>query len=361
MNPADYNIPPDTDIPVVLAYNMSHYESMEPRSETDVRMTINLVKQYLEGRYRYRNHDLQYLISTQALRKEDALLNATEINNLTRIVTEEINNDQDKHRTIQGGKKRAKLESSNEENIGDQDDISCSSLHSKKNPDGSSRNKDQDMASSNNGGVMPNKEKNNQKTQKKKIPDKNSQTQTQYSGNDFDESSKQNDEGWAHSLMNMENLTYRLKNSENLNHIIEIEGKQECPFCRIKVKNVHLHFTRNIICGGKVDMEHFSKQFETYKKNKSKLDNQERQRKWAKKEKEANPQTFNKKQAARKENSRQRKKAIDLESFNKKNAEGVEKTRQKRKAADLESFNKKNAEGMEKSRKLQQFKIDDRQ
>merc|ERR1711954_65168 len=146
VNPADYNVPPDTDIPVVLAYNMSHYESMEPRSETDVRMTINLVKQYLEGRYRYRNHDLQYLISTQALRKEDALFNNTEMNNLTRIVTEEINNDQDKHRTIQGGKKRAKLENSNEENIGDQDDISCSSLHSKKNPDRGSRHKDQDMA-----------------------------------------------------------------------------------------------------------------------------------------------------------------------------------------------------------------------
>ena len=62
VNPADYNVQPDTEIPVVLAYNMSHYESMEPSIETDVKMTINLVKQYKEGRYRYRNHDIQYPI-----------------------------------------------------------------------------------------------------------------------------------------------------------------------------------------------------------------------------------------------------------------------------------------------------------
>ena len=90
VNPADYNVQPDTEIPVV-AYNMSHYESMEPSSETDVRMTINLVKQYLEGRYRFRKNDLQYLISSQNLREEDDMINAMERKHLTRIITEEKN------------------------------------------------------------------------------------------------------------------------------------------------------------------------------------------------------------------------------------------------------------------------------
>ena len=30
IDPSTFNVQPDTDIPIILAYNMSHYESMEP-------------------------------------------------------------------------------------------------------------------------------------------------------------------------------------------------------------------------------------------------------------------------------------------------------------------------------------------
>ena len=30
IHPSTFNVQPDTDIPIILAYNMSHYESMEP-------------------------------------------------------------------------------------------------------------------------------------------------------------------------------------------------------------------------------------------------------------------------------------------------------------------------------------------
>ena len=52
VNPTNFNVMPDSDIPVVVAYNMSHYESMEPCSEADISATIDLVKAYKEGRYR---------------------------------------------------------------------------------------------------------------------------------------------------------------------------------------------------------------------------------------------------------------------------------------------------------------------
>ena len=65
IDPTIFNVIPDTEIPVVLAYNMSHYESMEPCTEVDVKMSRDLVKQYIEGRYRYRKQDMLYLISNQ--------------------------------------------------------------------------------------------------------------------------------------------------------------------------------------------------------------------------------------------------------------------------------------------------------
>ena len=71
VDPSPFNVIPDTEIPVVLSYNMSHYESMEPCSAVDVQMSIDLVKEYIEGRYRYNKHDLPYLISNQSERAED--------------------------------------------------------------------------------------------------------------------------------------------------------------------------------------------------------------------------------------------------------------------------------------------------
>ena len=43
VDPSIFNVMADTEIPVVLAYNMSHYESMEPCSNDDINATIDLV------------------------------------------------------------------------------------------------------------------------------------------------------------------------------------------------------------------------------------------------------------------------------------------------------------------------------
>ena len=62
LDPSKFNVQPDTDVPIVLAYNLSHYESMHPYSETDIQATVNLVKEYLEGRYRFGRNDLPLLL-----------------------------------------------------------------------------------------------------------------------------------------------------------------------------------------------------------------------------------------------------------------------------------------------------------
>ena len=304
VNPVIFNVPPDTEVPVILAYNGSHYESLVPKTEVDVQMSIILVKAYLEGKYRYKNKDIEYLLCSNIVRNDDDNFNY----NARRLISE------DNGETVN----MSQMPHQNESNISQEQ----------------------------------NKTKDNEKNRKREGPPEARQGTKKKCMNRTIP-----DVECGNTNMNFpedqEKIYFKYKNESNQS-IIELgDGKMMCPICKAKVKNVHLHFTRNKICGGKVDMEHFSKQFESYKKNKSKLDNQERQRKWAKKEKEANTQTFNIKQAAKKEESRQRQKAIDLESFNKKHAEEVEQSRQRQKVDDLEAFKKKQAAEKEQSRQRQ--------
>ena len=59
IDPSEFNVSPDTNIPVILSYNMSHYESMEPLTHDDVQATIDLIKDYKNGQYKYNQYDFQ--------------------------------------------------------------------------------------------------------------------------------------------------------------------------------------------------------------------------------------------------------------------------------------------------------------
>ena len=62
------------------------------------------------------------------------------------------------------------------------------------------------------------------------------------------------------------NLCYRLKKITKQYIIKQSDGKMECPFCKIAVKNIKLHFDRNSECAQKIDMVHFSESYNDYKK-----------------------------------------------------------------------------------------------
>ena len=62
IDPRRFNVNPDTELPIVLAYNQSHYESMNPCTEADTNLTANLAKEYSEGRYKYGRKDLQFFL-----------------------------------------------------------------------------------------------------------------------------------------------------------------------------------------------------------------------------------------------------------------------------------------------------------
>ena len=61
VDPRQFNVQVDTAVPIILAYNQVHYESMHPCSNKDILASINLVKDYLEGRYKFDKKDLPFL------------------------------------------------------------------------------------------------------------------------------------------------------------------------------------------------------------------------------------------------------------------------------------------------------------
>ena len=65
-DPRKFGVAPDTDIPVVLCYNMSHYESLHPIGNLNEQRTSNLVKQYLDGKYSFGRNDLAYLLESDS-------------------------------------------------------------------------------------------------------------------------------------------------------------------------------------------------------------------------------------------------------------------------------------------------------
>ena len=55
----------DSNIPVVIAYNNYHYESLHPKSLEDIEKTISLVNSYSQGNYEFSKEDIPYLISIE--------------------------------------------------------------------------------------------------------------------------------------------------------------------------------------------------------------------------------------------------------------------------------------------------------
>ena len=65
VDPRQFNVQADSDIPILLAYNQSHYESLHPSTDADIQATTELAKEYLENRYRYCKEDFPFLLGLE--------------------------------------------------------------------------------------------------------------------------------------------------------------------------------------------------------------------------------------------------------------------------------------------------------
>ena len=62
VDPRQFNIEADSVVPIILAYNQYHYESLHPHSDADIQATVDLVVEYQDNRYRYSKTDFPLLL-----------------------------------------------------------------------------------------------------------------------------------------------------------------------------------------------------------------------------------------------------------------------------------------------------------
>ena len=74
VDPRDYGSDIDSEIPVVLAYNLVHFESLHPVDESDIEETIKLTNSYSAGGYKdeygFTRFDIPYLVSKSSQESE---------------------------------------------------------------------------------------------------------------------------------------------------------------------------------------------------------------------------------------------------------------------------------------------------
>ena len=274
-----FNVTPDTEVPVILAYNGSHYESLVPQAEIDEKMSVNLVMTYLEGRYRYKKTDIAYLLCSNTIRNADALFNHTERRYIVELIeTEKVQKDN-------GG--NLDMDQINSQNGGD-------------NFKGENYNKE----SGNINGSLEERQGNKVKSKTRTIRDDVEFEDINESNYLCSPQPKTLDKPpipkhiprvskeASHNLLKedfVENLFYKLKNKSKSYKIRNVEGKMHCPFCKSLVKNIKIHFERRLDCGNQIDMAHFAQAFEAYAKMKKKRNKEKRKSKSKKEEQRDGP------------------------------------------------------------------------
>ena len=293
VKPSDFDVDQDTEIPIVLCYNMSHYESLEPCTEHDVQATVNLVKDYKEGRYSYSRKDIPNLISPN-INLQLPCQSPNENEGIKTKRQKTLDMELKKMRQRSPGEKskakdRNRIEDANDEiNLAEIDDYldSCNPKISGEDPIFS---------------------REGEKTSNISLTDNN-----------------------------IEYLFYQLNGKSKNYKIQDVEGKMKCPFCKTLVKNIKIHFERKLDCGNEINMAHFVQTFETYQKGRVKEANRMKQQRL----KEKDPAKF--KQAQ--DEARQKRKEVDPAKYK----EDQKEAREKRKKADPAKYKEDQKEARKK-------------
>ena len=344
VDPRTFNVMPDSDIPIVLAYNLSHYESMHPCTNDDALSTKHLVNDFLAERTKFQRKDMEYLLTNPALLKPNRSFNQNEGNGSTKPYS-----------PVQKVKKKVKIDKLTEkgtvinEQILFNKDIPILKL-SKENKQTTSKEKSRLEVEA---GIC--KEENitadniMQDNQSKKSQRGQKVIQSSYQStiSNFKEIRKQskkllgdpkNKEGKeippANKNSQVNTLTYYLKGTMLQSTIQIVSDKMECPFCQVLVKNIKVHFSRAAKCGSQIDLNSFIETFDTYQKEKTK----ERKRRNHLVQKQRDTEEFKRKNNEAVKIYNEKSKIENREKFNQNNLRAVIKHKEKSKADDKERF-----------------------
>ena len=377
VDPRAFNVTPDTEIPVVLAYNLAHYESLHPCSDEDAQLTMNLVNDYFSGRCRYERKDMQFLLTQAAQLKPERALYQNKGNNCS--MKETISQER-----LRKAEKDEELSRSREE-ISIARKSSDISIFSKKNEQKHFTSKSQQVVQekSNTEVAISVRTESKNKGRKGKIAILKSTSSTcQSTKENCKEKSNLSQKEVMEPKIALEKetllenkdakvtLTYNLKGTEKQSMIQTIGDKMQCPFCNNLVKNIKLHFSRAAKCGNRIDLHSFSKIYETYqvektrerkKKNyleqkercseKLKKRNNEAVKKYQEKLKAENKELFDQSQLDAVIKYQEKLKAENKDLFDQNQLDAVIKYQEKLKAQNKDLFNKNRSNAVKECRK----------
>ena len=371
VDPRKFNVQPDTVIPIILAYNLSHYESLHPNSNRDMLGTINLVKEYLENRYRYSRKDFPLLLGVVSKQPENRMdtieTDEIDLNNIDNFLDEKAEHRSRKIQDHRESMLPYKLKNYK---------IETNSTENEKESKGQKRKLENPSNKSNENDF----EKQKKKTFKKPAPkkqisnslksssdnleeDRNSRDKSENYDIDLNEVDKFLDGDTESRFMSSEqsqaNLTYKLKNKGKELKIVQDNGKMICPFCKISIKNIKINFDRHVECGRKIDMDHFLSNHNEYLQEKRRNQLRIAQMKRKTKLKEENREKFREDNNKAVKKSQIRAKEKDAEKFRKAHNEAAKKSKIIAKEKDAEKFRKANNEAVKKSQKQKKQNVDE--
>ena len=65
INPSEIGVEPNSEIPIVLAYDLSHYESLHPIDNDAIQTSIAQTSSIKEGNYNFSHQDFENLVNVR--------------------------------------------------------------------------------------------------------------------------------------------------------------------------------------------------------------------------------------------------------------------------------------------------------
>ena len=256
VDPRQFNVQVDTAVPIILAYNQVHYESMHPCSNKDIHTSINLVKDYLEGRYKFDKKDLPFLLSLEDGGHSEPQVQETAPASSLRTQLEENKHEQDNEETIvaPSPKKISKYSQTSQhkkegtkanceakrttkrEILSNDDDDFQETTRRKTGKESVHRNSSESQADK----KINNHDKEKQDSLQKRESDlyKNIYINIEKK-DDLPDESNNKDKPGKHldkEKLSADKLCYKLKNTKKEHPIRQVNGMMECPSCAALVK-----------------------------------------------------------------------------------------------------------------------------
>ena len=346
VDPTTFGVNPDSELPLVLSYNLSHYESMHPLKENDMQVTVDLVKAYLGGRYKFGRRHLPSLIGIgkEQLAKDIKAVDDRDDSNVSGKFTKIpilLANNQSHYESM-----HPRTESNVRETIHSAN--SClegrytftrtefPKLIDMNRPEPKIEEVQVNKYQSHQTSSQSLKISNNEDFEETLEEDKKHIIITKDLVGTMKEQCKKTESNPEE--VKIVKLYYTINNSDKKYFIKEVDGKSECPICRIVIKNVMLHLSKNFHCRKDIDMGHFAQIYQEFTEQTKKEKERLRQKNCRNRKKQESPESYLETLRVEKQDLRKRKQMENKESYLETNKVEIQKLRKRKQNENNEAY-----------------------